>query len=171
MVIFSVHKEWGLLLGNLCYMCSSLCNPFEDQAPVDEIYNPRGLGWLEYWACPMGQYPSLLDGLCTPVSSTTLTLYMLNWFKENIFAFLPFLNIVMTQVNEVHLHRRRVSLCPILSIPLLLMAWRHKEPGHHSHGIDIVFRNIPTSTLKGLNHPAISMPIMALTEFQKHLFW
>ena len=61
----------------------------------------------------------------------TLTHMVLNLSEENTYLhFLSFLNTKSAQVAEILPHDWLGPFCPALSIPMLLMTWRLKEPGH-----------------------------------------
>ena len=54
------------------------------------------------------------------------------WFRKhrNAFAFLSIFSIEIVQVIEILPLGRQLPFYPVYSIPLLLMTWWHKQPGH-----------------------------------------
>ena len=72
---------------------------------------------------------SFFTGIMT--FNCTLTHMVLNLSEENTYLhFLSFLNTKSAQVAEILPHDWLGPFCPALSIPMLLMTWRLKEPGH-----------------------------------------
>ena len=112
--------------------------------------SPVGLVWTELLqydqecqgnqACSLAHCSGSSQGV-TPQATTIaepwglneLTLYMLNFsegMKTLYLHFMPFLHIDMTQVGEIPSQVRQRLTYSTLSISLLLMSWRRKEPGH-----------------------------------------
>ena len=138
-ILYKTHLMDALLYSH----CLDICQRYI----VSNVFHwiqQRTVEFIQFWREKHNYYYIFMHPFC--ISSSNLVIMKANFFSvfdwyqpcaefisgniKSYFYFPSFLNPEMAHIVEICPCRRQRPVYRALSIPWLLMSWRHKEPGH-----------------------------------------